>query len=66
MGGEALGPVNAQCPSLGEYMGGEVGGRDWAGEEHPHRSGGREMGYGVSRRESGKGITFECKFLKNK
>jgi hypothetical protein len=37
MGGEALGPVKAQCPSVGGCQGGEVGVGGWLGE-HPHRS----------------------------
>jgi hypothetical protein len=41
MGGEALGPGKALCPSVGEAgQGGQVG-------EHPHRSWGREEGIGV-------------------
>jgi hypothetical protein len=45
MGGEALGPVKAQCPSVGECQGGEVGVGEWL-EEHPHRRRGREDGTG--------------------
>ena len=40
MGEEALGPVKTQCPSVGEYEGGEVGLGGWVGT-HPHRSRGR-------------------------
>ena len=45
-GGEAFGPVTAQCPSVGECEGGEalsgwMGG--WVGE-HPHRIRGWGMG----------------------
>jgi hypothetical protein len=29
MGGEALGPVKAQCPSIGECYGGEAGVGGW-------------------------------------
>jgi hypothetical protein len=39
MGGEALGPVEARCPSMGKCQGGETGVvRWWGGGEHPHRS----------------------------
>jgi hypothetical protein len=37
MGEKALGPVKAQCPSVGEYKGGEVRMGGWVGVE-PHRS----------------------------
>jgi hypothetical protein len=37
VGGEALNPVKAQCPSVGECQGGEVGVGGWV-REHPHRS----------------------------
>jgi hypothetical protein len=37
MGGEALGPVKAQWPSVGECQGWEAGIGGWVGE-HPHRS----------------------------
>ena len=37
---EALGPVKAQCLSVGECQGGEAGVDGWVGE-HPHRSKGR-------------------------
>jgi hypothetical protein len=43
MGGEALGPMKAQCPSVGECQDGEVGVGRWVGE-HPHRSRGWGMG----------------------
>ena len=36
MGGEALDPVKAQCPSVGECQGGEAGVGGWV-EEHPYR-----------------------------
>jgi hypothetical protein len=59
MGGEVLGPVKAQCPSVGECQGREVGVGGWV-EEHPHRSRGRR---GWDRRflegKLGKGIAFE-------
>jgi hypothetical protein len=59
MGGEALGPVKAPCPSVGECQGrrqGRVGGGN------PHRSRGRKDGIGgfwEGGRKLGKGITFE-------
>ena len=58
MGEEALGPVKAQCLSVGEGKGEEagVGGREG---EHPHISRGGGMGQGVSGWKLGKGITFE-------
>jgi len=37
MGGEALCPVKALCPSVGEWQRREMGGNRWVGE-HPHRS----------------------------
>jgi hypothetical protein len=40
VGGEALGPVKALCPIVGECQGGEAGVGRWVGE-HPYRS--REM-----------------------
>jgi hypothetical protein len=40
MGGEALGPVKAQCPSI-RGMPGQWAGNGWV-EEHPHRSRGKE------------------------
>ena len=45
VGGEALGPVKARYPSVGQCQGGEVGVGEWVGE-HPHRSRGREDGIG--------------------
>jgi hypothetical protein len=44
MGGEALGPVKTQCPSVGECQGNEVDMSGWVGE-HPHRS--KRRGYGI-------------------
>jgi hypothetical protein len=41
MRGEALGPVKAQCPSVGECQGREAGGDGCIGE-HPHRRRERE------------------------
>jgi len=43
MGGEALVPVKARCPSVGEWQGREAGVGQWEGER-PHRSRGRGMG----------------------
>jgi hypothetical protein len=37
MGGETLGPMMAQCPSVGKCQGGEAGVGGWVGE-HPHGS----------------------------
>ena len=53
MGGEALGPVEAQCPSVGECQGGEVGVGEWV-EAHSlrHKLGG---GLVVCRGETRKG-----------
>jgi hypothetical protein len=45
MGGEALGPEKAQCPSVGKCQGREAGVAGWM-EEQPHRSRGREDGIG--------------------
>lgn len=45
MGREALGPGKAQCPSVGECQGGEVGVSGWLGK-HPHRIMGRGNGIG--------------------
>jgi hypothetical protein len=46
MGGEALGPVKALYPSVGEFQGKEVGVGGWV-EEHPQRGKGeRESGMG--------------------
>ena len=56
MGGEALGLVKAQCPSVGECQGGEGGVGGWVGE-HPHRR--REDGISKPEGKRGKGITFE-------
>ena len=54
MGGETLGPVKAQCSSVGECQGVEEGVGRWVGE-YPHRSRGRQDGMEVSRGETGKG-----------
>jgi len=60
MGEEALGPVKARCPSVGECQGqeAEVGGLvswgwGWGGVC------GRGRGMGISEGKSGKGITIE-------
>ena len=53
MGGEALGPGKAQCPSVGECQGREVGVGGWV--EKPHRSRGRGDGMGISGGENWKG-----------
>ena len=54
-------PVKAECPSVGEFKGGEVGVGVQVGK-HTHRSMGRGDGIGVfqeGRQGSGKWITFE-------
>jgi hypothetical protein len=55
MGGEALGPVETQCPNIGECQGGEVGVGGWVGEL-PHRSRGKGMGWEFAEGKQGKGI----------
>jgi hypothetical protein len=52
MGGEALGPVTARCPSVGECQSHEVGVGGLVG-------GGRDRGTGILEWKPGKGITFE-------
>jgi hypothetical protein len=62
MGGEALGPVKAQYPSVGELEGREAGVGQWGNtliEE-----GGEDIGWGVWNGESVKGITFEMQIKK--
>ena len=55
MGGEALGPVKAQCPSVGECQDREAGVGGWV-REHPHRSRGRGDGIGgIQEGGTGKG-----------
>jgi hypothetical protein len=54
MGGEALGPVKARCPSVGEFKDKKLG-----VEEHPHRSRGDDIGDFLGGVEMGKEITFE-------
>jgi hypothetical protein len=59
MGGEAIGPVKAQCPSVGEYQDVEAGVGRWE-EEHPHKSRRRADGIGGFLWGGlGKGLTFE-------
>jgi hypothetical protein len=62
MGGEALGPVKALCPSVGECQGQEARVGEWV-MEHPHRNRERvgwDRGFwGWEVEEPGKGITFE-------
>ena len=43
MGGKAVGPVEPQCPSVGECKGSEAGVDGWVGE-YSHRSRGRGIG----------------------
>lgn len=54
--GEALGPIKARCPRVGEWQAGRwegVGG--WVGD-HPHRGRGREDGIsGFWRGNGGRG-----------
>lgn len=52
--GEALGPVEARCHSVGEWQGGEMGVGKWVGE-HPHGSKGREEVIRGCGGETGKG-----------
>jgi hypothetical protein len=57
--GEALGPLKARCPSVGECHGSEVR-VDGSLGEHPHRSrglGGWDSEFAEGKPE--KGITFE-------
>ena len=55
VGGEALGPVAAQCPSIGRCQGGEVVVGEQV-EEHPHGGKGRGDKFGgVHDYETGKG-----------
>jgi len=58
VGGEAFGPIEARCPSVGECQGGEVGVSGWVGV-HPHRSREKGMGWGFAESKLGKGIMFE-------
>lgn len=51
MGGEALGPVEARCPSLGGCWRGEGRVGEWVGD----RTRGRGIGWGLHRGKPGKG-----------
>jgi hypothetical protein len=55
VGGEALGPVKALCPSIGKCQGSGIGVGRWV------RRKGRGLRWGFSERKPGRGITFECK-----
>jgi hypothetical protein len=62
IGGEALGPVKAWFPSVGECQGGEVGVGGWVGGSRSRliEAGGGGLGERVSRGEATrKGKTFE-------
>ena len=60
MGGEALGPVRALCPSVGECQGRDAEVGRWV-EEHPQRRRGKGNGTGGFHKGwgPGKGITPE-------
>jgi len=60
MGGEALGPLKARCPSVGEFQGREVGVCGWVGE-HPIEAGQRVWARGFPEGKPGKGITLKYK-----
>jgi len=52
--------MKAQCPSVGECQGGEVGGSGWMGGRTLMEAGVEGMGWGgVLEGKLGKGITFE-------
>jgi hypothetical protein len=53
--GEALGPVKALCPSVGECQGQEVG----VGGLESRREGKEDRRRGFSEGKPGKGISFE-------
>jgi hypothetical protein len=59
-GRENLGPMEAQCPSIGKCSGSEVGVCGCM-EKHLHRSGGTSMGGGFAEREPGRRTMFEMK-----
>ena len=50
----SIGPVKAQCPSVGECQGGR---QEWIGE-HPYRGRGRGKEMGVSEGDTRKGDKF--------
>ena len=58
MGREALGPVKAQCPSVGECQGREVGVGRWVGSTLIEAGGGGWY-MGFLEGKPRKGITFE-------
>jgi len=60
MGGETLGPGEAQCPSIGEDQGGEIIVGEWVGE-HPWRSRGRRDGIRCFQGKLGKRIALKFK-----
>ena len=63
LGEEALDPVKARCPGVGECEGKKVGVGEWVGE-HPHKSR-RWDGRGCFRvGKFEKGITFEIQISK--
>jgi hypothetical protein len=51
MGGEALGPGKASCPSVRKCQGSEAGVGGWVGD-HTYRSRGRDDGIGVFQRRN--------------
>jgi len=58
MGGEALGPAKALCPSVGECQGRETGRGGWEGDTLTEAGGG-SWDMGCVEGKPGKGITFE-------
>jgi hypothetical protein len=63
LGGEALSPVKARCPWVGECQGREVGVGGWV-TEHPHRNRGSRDGIWDFRGEQRKEMTFEMQIKK--
>ena len=64
-GGEALGPVKVQCPSVGECQGEEAGVGGWMGMGAPvWKQGERGWEMGFLEEKLGKGITFEMQISK--
>jgi hypothetical protein len=55
MAGEALGPVTARCPSIGECQGSEVGVGGWGSTVIE----GKRWDRRFAEEKPGKGITFE-------